>query len=331
MTPTPCSAAGALFLALAPAFAQVGMNEHTLYNTQKTSFATRGTTTGTDTIYFSQLLTFHNNVGQGTGWRIVVQDQDQSTSESVTLSWHDTLPSGIPVTTPIASHPFVLFGTGSGVAAYIFTLTTPLPVVLPQQVALGIELPAPHPWASDAATLHYQRGDKTIVKPELRRQMTYVLSGGNAVAEWTIGSTFRWGGLYQAPALATANLSTGYGVGPELLYGPEALAIDPVRGDRLGWAMRGDRFKTFPTQPVSAGALYCSVAYRTPLPTPFGVLVIDETTAVWVAAAITDAQGQVLIPAIAVPNAPFDVVFQAAFINLQTLEVALTNGCRIRV
>ena len=318
----------ALPLLAAAAHAQ---NVHMLYNPAKTQFATRSSTTNDDQIYFTQHQNFRNNGTQGRGWQIIVQDENRATSEKVTMSWHALENDRLtPKKAAISTSDFTLFGVGTGRIAFIYTLKPVLPVTLPQFVAMGVKLPKPHPWMSDTATLHYQRGDNTVVVPQLRPQLTYDLKNNAVRNRWVPGSTFHWGGLYKAPVCRHSTVSTAYGKGVEVLDGLESIFPNALAGDATMWKLSGDRYKSLPSQLPSFALVFLAPEYApVPIPTPFGPI-LGGNPFVLINPYLLDKDGEATVGPIAVPNASFQVVMQAGFINFFSGEIEFANATKIK-
>ena len=316
-----------VFSVTTSALAAQGNNLHVFYSPQKTQFATRGTTTDDDQVLFTQPRPFHYNSGRGMGWQLVLQDQNQATAELVTLSFHGVQADQVtPQTAPITTAQFLLFGVGTGGSAFLYTLTTPHPINLATQLALGVLLPKPHPWSTDAVLLHYQRGDNTLVPLAKRIPATYLVVSGVPTLAWVIGSVFHWGAVYDDPVLRCfARKAT------ESLYGPEALFPLIGAGDKLGLEVSGDRFKSLATQSPSFACLFISTGYgASPVLTPYGPILWDTSNAQNFLCAQTSLTGNVAVPPMALPPTPIQVALQAGLANLMTNELKFSNAILIQ-
>ncbi|MCB9880419.1 MAG: hypothetical protein H6834_01410 [Planctomycetes bacterium] len=320
------------------------MNEQTFYNASRfaETTATRATTSSIDQIYFTQPVDFRRGNGRAIGWRVVLQDQNEATAEAIRLSYHGLdFQSIVPNKTEVVGANFTAFGSGSGGAkSYIYTFTLASGAAVPEFSALGLRMPAPISWPTDAMTIHFQRGDRTQVSEPKRQAWTYKLDNTNTVMpEWRDGSTFRFGGLYRVPVMQAFNGSNAYGGSLEDLLGPESIQFETggARSDTLG--LRGDggtKFRTLGDQ-LGVAAIFFSADYRgTPLAlNPFGNLLIDENTATFLAYMLLDSQGigrtlTVVIP----PNlGNLKLAWQGFFVaidtNLNQLnDFELSSACR---
>ncbi len=275
------------------------VNEHTFYNASRfaETTATRATTTSVDQIYFTQPVDFRRNTGRSIGWRLVLQDQEQSTAEVINLSYHNLdFQSIVPNQTKVVDATFTAFGSGGGGAkSFIYTFTLATGVVTPEFAALGLLMPAPTSWPTDAMTIHFQRGDRTQVSEPKRQQWTYKLDSTFVVPEWREGSSFRFGGLYRVPVLQGFNGSNAYGSTLEDLTGPESVAFESggARADKFGLRGEGgNRYRTLGDQ-LGVAAIFFSADYRgTPLVlNPFGTLLIDENTTTFLAYMMLNSEG----------------------------------------
>lgn len=323
-------------------------NEQTFYN--KSLFgqttATRATVDQVDQIYFSQPVDFRRNAGPTTGWRVVLQDQDPRTAESIRLSYHGLEFQSIrPRSNAVASVQFTAFGTGgAGARAVIYTFATPSPINLPQFHALGLRMPRPRSWPSDAMTINFQRGDRTKVSTARRSDWTYKLDAlGSVVPEWRTGSSFRFGGLYRVPVLQAFNSSNAY-TGSSTrddLFGPEAQVFESsaTRSDALGFrADGGARFQTRDSR-LGLASVFVAVDYRTlPLPVaPFGTLLIDDPTLTFVSYIVLDNAGRGRgVAGIVPPQLRLRVAWQALFLSIDTnvftlRDLELSNAVRTTI
>jgi hypothetical protein len=306
-----------------------GRNPHMFCNVQKAQSAVRPTTTSVDQVLFTQPLSFHYNAQRGMGWQVLIQDQQVSTAESIVLSWHAVEPDGLkPVVAPIATDTFTLFGVGSGSSAFLFTLVRANPTVLPSQVAIGIRLPAPHPWPADAALLHYQKGDDVKLPASYRGQWSWLQAGSVAAPLHSPGSTFQLGGIYDRPVVRGYCRSTAYGPVAEDLAGPESLHPWPSRGDRFGLQVIGDRFRSLATQPPSLCTIFVAPSYGLPLPTPFGPFLLQPSA--WtVLTATMSVDGVLTVPPFDLPDAKLTACVTAAAISLMNNELSFANAIRL--
>lgn len=327
----------------AATFAQT--NEQSFYNASLFSqtTATRATVDAVDQIYFSQPVDFRRSTGKASGWRVILQDQDPRTAESVRLSYHNLDFQSIrPLKAEVAAANFTAFGSGSaGARSFVYTFTTASELTIPEFAALGIRMPKPNAWPADALTIHFQRGDRTQVAAADRQQWTYKLDNlGNVADEWRVGSTFRFGGVYKTPVLQAFNGSNAYSgsSSKDDLFGPESIAFatSASRSDTLGFrGAGGSKYATVGDQ-LGVAALYFAADYRpAALPlAPFGTLLVDENSATFLAYMVLDNAGFGRTLTVEVPtNLNLKLAWQAFFVAIDTSQNSLnsfelSNGVR---
>ncbi|HHI80043.1 MAG TPA: hypothetical protein ENK02_08680 [Planctomycetes bacterium] len=331
-----------LFLLLVPcllslttgleAQAPQGRNEKTFYNTNHTSATVRDGGGTVDTLYFMQPPEAHTGYGKVSGFRIVLQDQDQSTAETINLALvrfagttgkPDTSAGGVVAG---SSMNFKLFGSGSGSAAYSYTLTLGTPVVAPAQFGIRLTLPIPRgTWPQDGVTVHYQAGTNLkLGSATPKPQWTYKkASNGSAQAFGPAGSTFRLGVLLDQPVLQFFNESSAYGSN-EKLFGPESLFPLVSRSDKTGFRLAGDRFGG------GFGIILISGSKAaTPLSTPFGTVFPTLAGSLYLPAVPLDKQGKATTPSLTLP--PKTTIWaQAAFLQVKPFHLSFSDAARVK-
>jgi hypothetical protein len=325
----------ASFLSLPPlleAQTTKGLNEKIFYNTNHTSATVRDGGSTVDTLYFMQPAEAHTGYGKVSGFRLVLQDQDQSTAETINLALvqfagttgkPDTSAGGV---VSGSSMNFKLFGSGTGSAAYSYTLTLTTPVTAPKNFGIRLTLPIPKgTWPNDGVSIHYQAGTNLkLGNATTKPQWTFKkASNGSAQAFGPVGSTFRMGVLLDKPVLQFFNETSAYGVNEKLL-GPEALFPLISRSDKTGFRLAGDRF------PKGFGIILISGTIAgTPLNTPFGTVFPNLTGSLYLPAFPLDAKGQATTPSLTLP-AKTTLWAQAAFLSVKPFTLAFSDAAKVK-
>lgn len=311
---------GVLFLAtLCPA---QGGNEKTFYSGQ-TSGSVRDSSSATDRLYFMQPQMARYGYGRGTGFRGVFQDQEQRTAETIRIAFVRYAQDKIRPGTVVSEATYKIFGTGSGAAAYRFTFTLGTPAVLPNTIGIRATLPPPNGWPSDGVSMHYQNGNTTKIPAGVSKpQWTWRLVGTTISAFSTPASTVFLGGLYDEGVTRVFISSTAYGTRQDL-FGAEALYPDPARGDRLGFSLSHDGFKS------KLGIVVISPAFVAPVPVaPFGTLLVNLIGSVFLPATALDSKGNAKTVAIPVPpGTRFST--QSLFLDATSSKVRLSDAARV--
>ena len=326
---------GACFLSLhSPLSAQTtkGRNEKTFYNTNHTSATARDGGSTVDTLYFMQPPEAHSGYGKISGFRLVLQDQDQSTAETINLALvkfagttgkPDTTAGGV---VPGSSMNFKLFGSGTGSAAYSYTLTLTTPVTAPANFGIRLTLPIPKgTWPSDGASIHFQAGTNLkFGSATPKPQWTYKkATNGSAQAFGPAGSTFRMGVLLDKPVLQFFNETGAYGAN-EKLFGPESLFPLISRSDKTGFRLVGDRFaKGFGIILISGSKA------ATPLIAPFGSVFPNLTGSLYLPAIPLDSKGTATTPSLVLP-AKTTIWAQAAFLSIKPFALSFSDATRVK-
>ncbi|MCA8969572.1 MAG: hypothetical protein KDC95_07310 [Planctomycetes bacterium] len=222
-------------------------NSRVFHNEAYSNISTRATADSADTLVFMQPRDFRRGQGEASGWVVRVQDQDQSTSEDVALGFvaYSSTTADTPDLTPagrLTTVRYTLFGTGSGAAAAIYTLTTSVGVPVGEFSGLTIELPKPATdFPADGLTVAMQDGDTTFLPAAARAQWTYVANGATATALRPAGTTMHFGGLYDCGTIQSQAFSSVYGSN-DRLSGAEALSPDATGGDLTSFRIQNQKF-----------------------------------------------------------------------------------------
>lgn len=308
-------------LAAIPLPAQ-GWNEKIFYSGQ-TSASVRDSSTQTDRIFFMQPAMARYGHGRGSGFRGVLQDENQQTSETIRLSFVRYAADNVRPGAVISEVTYTIFGTGTGRAAYRFTFTLATRPALPTAVGIGVTLAPPGGWPQDGVSIHYQNGDKTrlpggVTKP----QWTWRRTGTQIQSFAPAASTLLLGGLYEEGVIRVLVSTTAYGSRQDL-YGPEALYPDPARGDRVGFSLSHDGFKN------QLGLVLLSPAYATPVSLPpFGTLLVNLVGSVFGPAMSLDANGDAQTATLPIPSG-LRFAAQGVFLTATSGQVRLGDASRI--
>lgn len=227
-----------------------------MWTNAKDNASTRGSAgTQSTTLYFMDDPLNHTGVRQAIGWRTIVQDEEVSTAETIELGWvryaangtdPDESPTGIikKVSAPVFGWPL------SG--PFAFDLTFSIgggPVNLPVTNGMYIKLPAAPSWPNDGASVHAQLNlpndplRPRVTAPFNNKVWTFERPGlaltatplGGRTLDTLEASTVFW----LDPVLETYVVTSAYGNGPEMLFGPESIHPVASRGDQLGFQMEG--------------------------------------------------------------------------------------------
>ena len=264
MTPTTVAAAPTLWL-----------NEKIFHNAAHTNLSTRGSNVAADVLYHMPPKEFRFGQGAGNGWRGVLQDSERSTAEVVDVGYIAADATGKPDLTagPTTNVRYTLFGTGTGGAALLYTLTVADAAPLPRVAGVRLVLPTPRNWPSDACTVHTQDGTTSKVQAALQQQWTYTDSGATVAAYRSIGSTLRFGALHDCGVVRSYTKSTAYQTTAEALEGPESLFPTVSRGDEIGFIASSQQFAG------AFGIIFLAPDYLpNALPTPFKDVLVQTLT-----------------------------------------------------
>lgn len=309
-----------------PAFV---LNAKTFYNSAKTDAATRVTQNADDTIYFMQPKDFRFGQGKGAGWRGVLQDGDRSTAEVCEFGYVAEGTGGAPDTSAAGLTTNVrvtLFGTGTGRAAILYTITPATQAPMPSVGGIRVMLPAPRSWPGDACTIHTQTGASTKVATANKAQWTYSLGSSGATSFGAVGTTFRIGGLHDCGIVRSYIRSTAYQATAEVLEGPESLFPSISRGDQIGFQVQHGGFgSNFSIIFLSPGYLPAA------LPTPFKSVLIQTLTLSGSPFAMS-ANGSFDTGSVPLPSTPVSFAFQAIFFrfNGPNVEAAFSDAMLVR-
>lgn len=264
MTPTTVAVASPLW-----------RNEKIFHNAAHTNLSTRVSNNADDTIYFMVPKEFRFGQGAGNGWRCVLQDSERATSEVVNFGYIASDATGKPDVTAGATTNvrYTLFGTGSGSAALLYTLSVADAAPLPRVGGVRVVLPAPRNWPNDACTIHTQDGTTSKVPTTLQQQWTYAATGSTVAAYRSIGSTLRIGALHDCGIVRSYIKSTAYQTTAEVLEGPEALFPVVSRSDEIGFRVASEQYAG------AYGIIFLAPDYLpSPLPTPFKDVLVQTLT-----------------------------------------------------
>ncbi|MFQ5507152.1 MAG: hypothetical protein ACE5F1_20470, partial [Planctomycetota bacterium] len=296
--------------------AQLSANEKTLYNLQHTSSASRATQAAADTLFYVQSSTFRLGHGGSTGVRVTIQDENQATAEQISYGLV-SVTSGVPdnpTTGTIIKATITLFGSGTGVGAFSFSLPFFKNVASPSPAAIMIDLPAPKSWPTDATTVHIQTGTSlklpvAITPPVL----SYKLAAGSVVKFDVSGTTINAGGLYNEPTTGVFISSKAYGV-VENLFGLESLFPDSTRGDGFGFYVNGQVFAN-----QFALIMLSPTKLAAPIQTQFGPILIDPQGVVFLPLLLpVDKWGHGQTGTVPVPALKLTLWAQTGMINFAT-------------
>ncbi len=324
--PLTLSAAGLLAL---PSIAQTrtGLNEKIFHNAAHTSATTRVSANAVDTIYFMQPGAFHTGYGMVSGWRGIFQDQNQATSEQVSIAVVKYAANGVsPDITPAGTvtgskTTFTLFGSGTGAAAYSWTLTMLKPVTIPAKAGIALTLAAPRGWPNDGVSIHYQAGTTLKLPAGVSpARYTFYKTTTNTLGNFaTAGSTLALGFLLERPILQVFTNSSAYGTA-ENLYGPESLFPGQSRGDKIGFRFEGD---AFPSQFVIL--MLAKNILSKGITSPFGMILIDPLSVVSVPPIALDKKGKAVTPSFAIP-AQTTLAAQSIFVDVKNLKLVTSDA-----
>lgn len=291
------------------------LQEKLLYNTAHTDATTRASA-AVDTIYFMQPELFHRGYGNVTGYRVLLQDQDYRTAESVQFGMVKYGQNGLPdvsatglVNNATGSLMFPQPATGV-ISAAIWTITLSQPVAAPDTFGLRLVLPAA-PSATDGVSVHTQRDTTLKLTASFRKQWTYYLNGTTPVAYYGAGTTIRYGAMYTEPVTQMFVNSTLYGPAEDL-FGPEAMHPDTTKGDKVAWEFTGTAFANQVAVLLLDGSLRA-----TPISTNLGSLFLQAPVGIIQLPFVLDATGRARTTPLA-PPAKLVLRSQAVFVNLTT-------------
>ena len=302
-----------------------GTHARVFHNVKRANVATRATVDKDDVLYVMLPRNYRYGQEAATGFIATIQDQDASTAESVEFGLVDyaSASSALPNVTAAGSRTsvvYTLFGSGSGVQARTWRLTTAVPVKVDAFGGVRVTLPAPgNAWPSDGSTIHSQTGDTVKLPAANQLQVGYRLSGSSAVAFGTKGSTHYVGGLYDCSTTEVAEFSNAYGDGAARIFGPEALNPNVSGNALVSFRIRSTRHKN------SVALVLIAANYSTPFPSPFKayLLTVFATNAV----VPTDANGQGLSIGFPVGKG-VQLAAQSVFFDFTNLTLEFSDACR---
>ena len=318
-----------------------GIFEKVLWN-NKANATTRGDAGAkATTLYMMQPQRFLTGTHQTVGWRITLQDEDASTSETLGLHFIPFAPDGkSPETDPkkrIASLQLNVFGRGmTGTQATSWFITFGFPKPLPRHHGLGVELAAQPLWPKDGLSVHGQLNlPKDSRRPRIpapydKQVWAFEQPSGATIAKPLGGRTLdslMFGGLYIEPTLRPFLKSKAYGLGTEKLFGVDVMHPVASRGDELGFFIDGGIFGTseWGFVLISPKILPKQIAF------PRGHLQIDPTAPfpVVILAQQLDSLGQgttATIPFSRFPVGLRSFWAQAAIIQVTNIDMELSDA-----
>lgn len=290
--------------------------EKVFYNDAHTDSSTR-VSNGTDTIYFMQPELFHKGHGKIIGYRVLLQDQDYNTPETVQFGTVKYGQNGLPdittgglVNNAGGQLKFPTPTTGV-VSAALWTITLNTPFDAPSDIGLRLVFPATTSNA-DGVGVHTQRDATTMLTQSLRKQWTYYLdtTTNSAAAYYGPGTSMYFGAMYQEPITQMFISSTLYQTAAEDLFGPESMHPDPTKGDKVAWKFNGTAYKNGVAVLMLDGGLRA-----TPISTNLGPLFLNAPVGVIQLPFVLDANGQGTTTPL-LPPAKLTLWSQTIFVDL---------------
>ncbi len=313
-----------------PADAQSGRNEKHFYTPIQVQ-AVRQNPNAADYLYFMPDENFHRGYGRATGFRAVLQDQDQSTAELVQFGFVKSAGGHKPdvsATGLLANARVSLFGVGTGAAAYEYTVTLSKPQTITENAGLRIVIPAANNWSTDGVTIHYQNGNQIKLPSGVtKRQYTHYLNGSAAAAFSTPASLLDLAALYEEPVSRHFVRSTVYGLSRDL-FGPESIWLDSTRGDRIGWSVSGDTFPFHAQKSLTYYLVMLSGNYSSSATvTPFGNILLNPAPLIYLPPLPLDSQGNAKTITVPVPKG-VTLASQAIFFDFTKQRIRLSGATR---
>ncbi len=288
--------------------------EKVFYNAAKTDASTRASN-GVDTIYFMQPELFHKGHGKITGYRVLLQDQDYNTAETVQFGTVRYAQNGLPDVTAAGlvnnaggSLRFPMPASGV-VSAALWTITLNTAFDAPSDIGLRLIFPAAASNA-DGVGVHTQRDTTSMLTASFRKQWTFYLNANAAANYYGPGTSMHFGAMYEEPITQMFASSTLYQATAEDLFGPESLHPDPVRGDKVGWKFNATKF------PSGVAVLLLDGTLRNPpITTNLGPLFLQAPVGVIQLPFVLDVNGQASTPPL-LPPAKLTLWTQSIFVDL---------------
>jgi hypothetical protein len=283
-------------------------------------------TTGIDRIYQMVDPRFHRGWGKGAGFSIVLQDVDQATSELVKVGYvrpDATNPDQPDVTAAgtLGTGSFTVFGSGTGTAAYLWTLTLGTRVDLPAAHGMSIELPPAKLNAQNKITDGVFLQNQSPASLQLptgaaTKHWMWVLASNKAVSwDSTPGGNWHFGSLYEAPVSQVYVSSKAYGKANEALRGPESLFPIKARGDLIGWDLEANALSVTGTKLPGVALIMIGAQALSPVAkTPWGDLFVNPA-AVLTMGLVLDKNGRANVPGLAIPKAGIAFHTQTVFVD----------------
>ncbi|PIE22568.1 MAG: hypothetical protein CSA62_11975 [Planctomycetota bacterium] len=280
----------------------------------------RQTNTQVDTLYMMPDRDFRIGKGTVTGFELVLEDQEQSTSERVELAVVKSLGQEKPDSSSsglLLKFTVNLFGTSQGRAAYKYTLTPAKPATqVPGDAGIRIVLPKPRHPSTDICTVHYRPGNSLKMSPQAPpRIYAHYLSGSGSKPWFSPRSTLHAGLLFGEPVVRFKVRSAKSAYGSEqTIIGPESVHVHATRGDQGGWSFAADGFKPGSKDACFAIPMLGSLA-KSPLATPWGELLLDPKTLTVLSGIALDAKGTAETGFARIP-AKISLTTQALFLRI---------------
>jgi hypothetical protein len=259
--------------------------------------------------------------GRINGFRAVVQDQDAATQEQFTFAVvaddllnpgnPDPSPTGEMLRTGSVSTP-----PGTGVAAWVMTITLPAPADIAPPTGtwyFGVGLPLNPTWPVDGLSGHigsYFTGALGENPRSGAPNLTYaIVRPGGLIVQTTTPRVHAFGLLTEAPAVGLgADIAPAFQRGPNPSFGVAGFYPD-IQG-------RGDGFAIRLRDARNAGSLTaCLMGFRI-LPTPINIPGV--TGALFLDPAVTFSLGLFVIP----PSG--ELIVQPAFLSQGQIPPGLT-------
>ncbi len=333
-------AAALLLLAAAAPLCAHGFFEKPFWNKGKENATLRGAAGAKPAVlWMMQPGRYTTGKHLAVGYRITAQDQDASTSEPVTLAFVPYAADGV---TPdpakgVVRSTFRLFGMGDkGIKAYAFLLTIGFPKPVPDRFGLEIGLPAAPSWPKDGVSVHAQlnlpNDSRRPRVPQAFRNRVFAFERSTATGRPVpLGGrtldVLQVNAVVFEPALQVFLESPAYGLGTEVLKGPETLYPVAARGDKVGFELQSGRIGV-----QGLGFLFASPSLaKTPIPGPVGAFYL-KVGAPWPVLFQVLKLDQIgngktaTFPAGLFPSLPGGLWFQALVVNPLTREYEFSDA-----
>ncbi|MAE77392.1 MAG: hypothetical protein CMJ85_11045 [Planctomycetes bacterium] len=247
------------------------------YNETKTNRAVRGAaTTQVTALYMMHPGEHHHGQRRVVELEGRLQDEDASTAETVTFVVLPYAANGQdPDVTPsreVARVSVTFSGTGRGPQAFLVRATLPKPVAVPDRFGIGVLLPAAATWPKDGVSVHGQLSlpadaQRPRVPAPFNTKVWAFDRPGQTGTPKPLGGrtldTLRLSARFSDPVLRSWLRSHAYGLGWEILDGPETLHPIGNRFDQVGVSVDAGK-------PMRDGWVSVWLASKLAAPVPFG-------------------------------------------------------------